>query len=532
MTDRLTVLTVVAGLALAGVCVMLLATPHGVGVLPDSTVYFDAARNLADGRGFVVISGASSEFTPLVHYPPLYSSLLALALKGGVTIETAARWLNASLFGANIFLVGYAIAFSVGRQFFWLPVLGALLALTATDLLAIHSVAMTEPLYLALTLGGLLVLAQYLRNGRRSWLVMAAFLIALSCLTRYVGLATIASASVGVMLLERTENAGVGFAFSLKSESLRRRILDVVIFTTSCGLPVVIWSIRNRLAGGTTDRHLAFHPVTWRQIVPAFSTAAQWLLLGKVRSDLRVIAFVIEMLALAGLTIFLLSRQARDQGERKEQPTKLPQLLVIFIVAYVAFLLVTITFVEIDNVLDSRSLLPVHFAALVLGMCLARMFYRRTSQSRWLRIVLVALAFVFVGSYALRGGRWLALARADGQGFVSRAWKESPTMAEIRKLPAGTPIYTNGIDVVYYLSGRRALDIPPRIIHGTGRPNAQYESELSRMNDDLRAQKGVLVYFRALPERWFLPSGDELRNRLSPQVRSFNDGLIFEFNGK
>jgi hypothetical protein len=527
MTDKRMVLTVVAGLAIAGVFVILLATKPGVGVVPDSTVYFDAARNLANGRGFVVISGTASEFTPLVHYPPLYSSLLALALNGGVTLETAARWLNASLFGANIFLVGYAIAFSVGKSF-WLPVLGALLTLTAPDLLAIHSVAMTEPLYLALTLGGLLLLARYLQNGRRSLLVMAAILIALSCLTRYVGVATIASALIGIMLLQRTENAAVGFAFSFRSESMRRRILDAVIFATLCGLPVVTWSIRNRLAGGTPDRHLAFHPVTLQQVVPAFSTAAQWLLLGKVRNDLRVVAFVIEILALASLTIFLLSKRTQDQGDRREQPTKLPQLLVIFIVAYGALLLITITFVEMDIVLDSRSLLPIHCAALVLGTCLAKMFYRRASQSRWIQIVLVALAFLFAGSYTLRGGRWLARVQADGQGFVSRAWQESPTMAEIRKLPAGIPIYTNGIDAVYYLSGRRALDIPPRIIHGTGRPNEQYESELSRMNDDLRAQKGVLVYFRALPERWFLPSEDELRSRLSLQVRTFNDGSILE----
>ena len=458
----------------------------------------------------------------------MYSSLLALALKGGITIETAARWLSASLFGANIFLVGYAIAFSV-RKSFWLPVLGALLTLTAPDLLAIHSVAMTEPLYLALTLGGLLLLARYLQNGRRSLLVMAAILIALSCLTRYVGVATIASALIGIMLLERTENAGVGFAFSFRSESMRRRVLDAVIFAMLCGLPVVIWSIRNRLIGGIPDRHLAFHPVTLQQIVPAFSTAAQWLLLGKVRSDLRVIAFVIEILALATLTIFLLSRRARDQGDRKEQPTKLPQLLVIFIAAYVALLFVTITFVEIDIVLDSRSLLPVHFAALVLGMCLARMFYRRASQSRWIRIVLVALAFLLVGSYTLRGGRWLARAQADGQGFASRAWKESPTMAQIRKLPPGIPIYSNGVDAIYYFNGRRAREIPPQIIHGSAQPNPHYDAELQQMIEDLRTHNGVLVYFNTFPERWFLPLESELKGRLGLTESAITaDGSFYE----
>lgn len=527
MTDKRTVLAVVAGLALAGVFVMLFATPHGIGVLPDSTVYFDAARNLANGRGLVVISGTSSQFTPLVHYPPLYSSLLALALKAGITIETAARWLNASLFGANIFLVGYAIASSAGKSF-WLPVLGALLTLTAPDFLAIHSVAMTEPLYLALTLGGLLLLAGYLQNGRRSLLVMAAILIALSCLTRYVGLTTIAAASIGIMLLERTENQGIRFALSLRSQSLRRRILDVVIFVTICGLPEVVWSIGNRTAGGQPDRHFAFHPVTLQQIVPAFSTMAQWLLLGKVRSDFRVIAFVIEILALVIITIIVLRTRAQDQGDRREQPTKLPQLLVIFVVAYVALLVATITFVEIDNVLDSRSLLPVHCAALVLGMWLAGMFYRRASPSRWIQIVLVVLALLFVGSYSLRSGTWLALARADGQGFVSRAWRESPTMAEVRKLPDEVTIYTNGIDAIYYLSGRRALEIPPRIIHGTGRPNPNYQQELGTMVKHIRDHDGMLVYFHRLTERSYLPSEEELRERMPREVLALNDGSILK----
>ena len=70
MTDKRMVLTVVAGLALAGVFVMLLATKHGVGVLPDSTVYFDAARNLANGRGFVVISGTDQRIHSLSPLSP------------------------------------------------------------------------------------------------------------------------------------------------------------------------------------------------------------------------------------------------------------------------------------------------------------------------------------------------------------------------------------------------------------------------------------------------------------------------------
>lgn len=75
--------------ALAAVVVWL-ATPFGIGVTPDSTVYIDAAHNLLHGRGVVVLT-ASGEVKPLNHYPPLYPAVLATLGLVGVSLETAAR---------------------------------------------------------------------------------------------------------------------------------------------------------------------------------------------------------------------------------------------------------------------------------------------------------------------------------------------------------------------------------------------------------------------------------------------------------
>jgi hypothetical protein len=208
--------------------------------------------------------------------------------------------------------------------------------------------------------------------------------------------------------------------------------------------------------------------------------------------------------------------------------SRLPSLLAIFAIFYVGFLVLTISFVEIDNVLDNRSLLPVHFAALVCVPWLAGSLYRRVPASGRIRIVFVVMALVLVISYTFRGTRWFAQVQADGQGFTSRAWKESPIIEQIKKLPSGVPIYSNGVDAIYYLTGRRALEIPATVIHGTGLPNPQYEAELQLMSDDLRTHKGVLVYFNTLPERWFLPLESELRSRLALPTRDFTDGSILE----
>jgi 4-amino-4-deoxy-L-arabinose transferase-like glycosyltransferase len=516
-------LIMVAIIAVAGIVLMLLATNLGIGVFPDSVTYFDAARNLAEGRGLVVISGTRFGLVPLTHYPPLYSLLLAPAAAFGVTLETAARWLNAILFGANILLVGVAIKFCV-RDSVWLPVTGAFLTLTAPDVLAIHSVAMTEPLYLLLTLGGLLLLAGYRENGRRVFLLGAAIAISLSCLTRYVGVVGVGTGIVALLFFDDLKREG---APALQRPEYLRKLIDVLIFTAIALGPIALWLIKSRLtAGSTADRQLSFHPIKFRQIVPAFSAAAQWLLLGKVRTDVRFAAFIIEVAVLLSLAAYMYVKRIPLPSKRPGE-SRLPLLLSIFSIFYVVFLVLTISFVEIDNVLDTRSLLPIHFLLLVIVPWLAGSIYQRVPKK--VRVILVILLLMLSVSYTWRSSLWFTAVRAEGQGYAGHAWRESPTIHRINSLPPGQLIYANGVDAIYYLTGRRALEIPAKIIHGTAQPNARYEAELQRMTNDLRANNGVVVYFNTLAERWFLPTENELKNG-APLIQSevMPDGTLYK----
>ena len=101
-------------------------------------------------------------------------------------------------------------------------------------------------------------------------------------------------------------------------------------------------------------------------------------------------------------------------------------------------------------------------------------------------------------------------------------------MALLEKLPADTPVYSNGRDAIYYLTGRRTLDVPAKFIRGTGQPNQQYEVEVEKMGADLRQHHGVLVYFNTLPERWSLPLAGELKSQLPlVAVATELDGSIY-----
>jgi hypothetical protein len=495
--------------ALIGIVTMLAATRFGIGVSPDSTVYLEAARNLAHGDGLVALTGASNELKPLTHYPPLYSALLAFFGSRGVSAESAARWLNAALFGANVMLVGLAIRMFAPESFS-LPVLGAFLTLAAPDLLAAHSFALTEPLFIFLTLIGLLCLATFVGSKKRAFLIGAAVAIALSMLTRYVGIASLIACVLALV--------------ALNGRDVRRRLTDAILLGAIACVPLGLWIIQNRLqAGGATDRQFLFHPVKLQQLISGASTVASWFMAGKVRGPIRPIVFGIELIVIAVVVLFLLRRG----GNNGKSSSRLPHVLLLFILVYVGFLVFTASFVDADTVFDNRSLAPVHVAVLILGLWFGRTLYVG-SPPRTLRVALVVVALALVTSYGIRGVKWLLEVRRDGQGYAGRAWRDSATISRIKTLNTDVPIYSNGYDAIYYLGRRPAMYLPQEINHGTGVVNANYELEIANMKNDLQRHGGFLIYFNNLAERSFLPSESELKERLSLRLLANEpDGSIY-----
>jgi hypothetical protein len=453
-------------------------------------------------------------------------------LFGGVSIETVARVLNGLLFGANVLLVGIAIK-SCARDSFWLPILGALLTLAAPDIAGIHTFALTEGLFIFLSLSGLVSLSRYIQTKRGTWLVVSATAIAMALLTRYVGVALVIT---GVLVLL--------FVNGRRSKRCGRRCFDALSFGLISCLPMGLWAIRDvRVGEGVIDREFVFHPAGLRQVVVGLSTVSSWLLLGKVRTDLRIIFFVVEIAA-AGLFVFFLRRRrqanvaARDyhpdnpaSGEMFRThggSSPLLIILLIFIVSYMGVLIFTASFVDADTVLDHRALVPVHVATIVLCCGLAWKTFESFKQRPAIRATFVALAIVFVVSYSTRCAIWFMQTRQDGQGYASRAWKESQTISHVKNLPAGVPIYSNGYDAIYYLTRRSAIYIPEKVKHGTGRDNGNYATEVESMGRVLKERSGVLVYFNKFPERWFLPSETELKQQLELRSAEINsDGSVY-----
>ncbi|MCC6984929.1 MAG: hypothetical protein IT309_00735, partial [Anaerolineales bacterium] len=129
-------------LALSGTFLVLYATPQGMGLSDDSIAYIAGARSILSGQGYREAWLASNQ--PVTHFPPGFSSVLALVGISGLDPLRGARFVNSILFGANIFLLGL-----IGWRMTKSKVAGIALVflfLINGPLFRVHTAAMSEPL--------------------------------------------------------------------------------------------------------------------------------------------------------------------------------------------------------------------------------------------------------------------------------------------------------------------------------------------------------------------------------------------------
>jgi len=128
-----------------GAATLLFSTRWGIGLSPDSVVYIASARNLLSGKGLSV-SSYTGKFSPMTHYPPLFSAGLAGLGLIGIDPLDGARWLNALVFAANIILLGLVV-YSYTRSFLY-SVASSFLMMVSLPVVQIHLVAWSEPLFI------------------------------------------------------------------------------------------------------------------------------------------------------------------------------------------------------------------------------------------------------------------------------------------------------------------------------------------------------------------------------------------------
>ncbi|MGH9190770.1 MAG: hypothetical protein ACRD0Q_12225 [Acidimicrobiales bacterium] len=479
--------------AAVGTLALIVVTRLGPYASPDSVFYVGVARRLVDGRGFVAPPGTP----PIGSFPPLFPLLLAGLGSLGLDPLDAAGWINPVIFGLTVLLVAVVVARHTGS----LPagLVAGLLVLGALELMKLSSSALSEPLFILLSLASLATLAAHLDRPRTWCLGVAMGLASAAVLTRYAGLA--------VPLAGAAALAGAG----------RRR--HTAAFAVLPLLPAAGWLA---WAGGA-HRPLRLHPFGVHESLIGIGALSRWVLPETVPWPVRFWATVLGCAALvaAGAAIAVL---ARTRG-RPPRPSNLTLVLLAFGIAYVVVVVGYRVVLDETGRFDSRLLAPVHIVAVVLAV--AAVARHKPPRS------LTAAGLAVVGVMLVQAGVWTARGLGDQgigrRGYSAAAWRNSSVVAEIARLDAGVPVYSNGADAVFLLTGRTTATLPATTDYLTGRRDPAFSRRLAAVGTELERTGGLLAYFPVIrSRRAFMPSQPLLESSLPLQlVRRDRVGALY-----
>ena len=481
-------------LALSGTFLILYATPQGMGLFDDSIAYIAGARSLLSGQGYREAWLASNQ--PVTHFPPGFSSVLALVGISGLDPLRGTRFVNALIFGANIFLLGL-----IGWRMTRSKAAGCVLAfllLVNGQLFRVHTTAMSEPLYIFFTLAAFISFWHYFSSGYNKFLVLSAILTAFAYLTRYAGLALLATFLVSLFILHPT---------------WRKRWTSIAIFLAGFIPFALAWSIRNRmLADNATNRTLVYHPITAENIQLGIGNFAAFIFPVEAwRRELSRIpdlfAVILAVLVLA-LFVWVVSKGLKKFfNPATETPEILSFISTLYIFGYLASILSSMTLFDASTKFQLRIVAPMYVSLLIMLIYLGWWLWRKYVTSLRItnyasvrgfpvgRITFYAFIFFVFPTSILNFTDTLAQLRKGGQGYASFQWFDSDGMKFLQTLPSETRIYSNETAPVYLYTDHPGYVLPDLVDPVTGLPRGNTDEGIAALQADVLSGEAALALF-------------------------------------
>ncbi len=498
------------GLLGAGLVLAREAT-YGVVLHWDSINYVGVARSLAAGDGFAQFNGGT-----YTAWPPLYPLLLAVPGAAGIDPLDAAGPINAALAGLAIFAGARWLSRRLESRF--LALWGGLALALAPPLAWMASWAMSEPLFILLTLLALMRAEAHLREGDASALRQAAALTALACLTRWAGVAIVLA--VAHLLVLQPGGA------------LPPRLRRAALYAAVALVPPGLWMARNLSLGAaaTTGGWSTAPPPPAETLDALLGVAGRWLVPGPESEAAGLAGQALAgalLLALAAAAVRLAAFGRHEAGAWRRGAAFC--VFGGFALAYAAFFAASIALGRADAAQGYRYLLPA-FAPLLVAIALALDGLLALARGRWARpawaggalaAAVAAPLVLWLAASAPQHARAVREANAEGFGnsYSNARWDRSATLARLRESPDAVRVLSN---------------VPPAAyIHVPRDGRAPRHERLRRGTDAVRDQLGnaadgvLVVWFRD----WFIDFGygaGELRDTPGLEtVADLDDGALF-----
>ena len=479
---RLASLLALGLLALFGITLIIQATPDGLGLSDDSIAYIAGARSMVAGEGYREAWLASNE--PVTHFPPAFSSVLAFFGWLGIDPLRGARWVNAFLFGANTAMLGI-LGWRMTPSLTAGLVLAALFV-TSSEMFQVHAVTMSEPLFIFLSLLSFWMFDLYFeREYHWWWLAACGTLVGMAYLTRYAGLALVATYVVALLILHK---------------DWRTRLTGVGIFLVSL-LPWVLgWSLRNRLMAGTaTNRAFTWHPLTSENIDPGLRVFSEFFIpveswrqqIFKQSGTIEVMIVLVLGVVLAWVVVtawkYLTSPQQTQAGREAREVISFTTGLYIF--AYLASIVASMLMFDAATKFRLRILAPILVSLLILLVVFG--IWVRHRRRGIVAVLTILVLGVSIYKQSVMVDNWPRF----GLGYASFQWYDSQAMEYLRNLPEETMIYTNEPAAVYLYTGRGCYVLPDRFDAVAALERSDFEQGLAYMQANIHDGKAVLALF-------------------------------------
>ena len=473
-------------LVVIGILLVLRATPEGLSLSDDSIAYVAGARSMVAGQGYREAWLASNQ--PVTHFPPAFSSVLAFLGLFGIDPLRGARMVNALLFGLNAGLLGI-LAWRMTPSLSAGLVIAALFVLHS-EILQVHAVAMSEPLFIFLCLLSLWMFDLYFeRHNHWLWLALCGTFVGMAYLTRYAGIALVATFIVALVILR---------------DGWRTRLTSIGIFLAAVLPWIVGWSIRNSLvAENATNRALAWHPITAENIRMGVRVFADLLI--PVEAWRRVLIRqpgVIEtmiILVLGAVLIWVSLKAWKYFSEPQQESMEdridagsreiIPFTTGLLLFSYLASIVAAMTMFDAATKFKLRILSPAFVCLLILLVYLG-IWFRNKRRVTVILVTFILLCFAFYKQF-ITVNQW----SKGGLGYASFQWYDSKAMAFLRELPEDVKIYTNEPGAVYLYVGRGTYVLPDRFDSATAQVRAGFEEGVATMQQEINAGQAVLALF-------------------------------------
>ncbi len=482
--------------------VLTITDAPGPGLDPDALQYMGAAASFAARGDYAVPieSWASADSTqPLTHFPPGYSTALALPVRMGMETPQSARLVDATAafvaFTTVVFVVSLATS----------PVTGVLLGVALfgmTAMYTVHASVLSEPLYLA---SMLLVLAAMVLSPDRP--LRAGIPAAVALMTRYAGLSIVGA--LGLWQLTRPGRW---------SDRARRAALAV----GPALMLQVIWVLRTRAVAHVSDiRKIAIYGQLGQSFAQGGRTLTAWLV-PDAAADTDPLAHraafaLAAAVAIGGLTAIGFWHMRRRQSTAPDDvriASRLVQAASLLLISYAGLLGASRLLADPGIPFDERIFAPAMLLLMILAAVGLSFWWRGTRLLVARVVVATALvAWWCAGVAATRVSAHYAM--TWGSDFAGQQWHDSEVLAWARREGTRGPLYSNWPAAVYFYLQRPSHELP-------------YPKELRSLKafgDSVRARHGYVLLFN-VESRDNLPTAIVMKGSGLDVIEELHDGWI------